>query len=251
MNRCVRAATAAAILTCGLGSIGCASKTGVTLGDRTRNAYDISWPDRYNYAARESVVAPFAQQAASGHFINQTLWNWYFEPGTDRLTPGGRDKLDSLARVAPAPDPRLNLQTARDIPYTPENADKILVMRDDLNARRAAAIKQYLGTLTGPATNYEVFVTDAPVPGIYAPFAVNSFRGQLFRYVGSIQGGSGGQGGGTGGGGGLGGGAGGFGGQGGVGGVGPGAGGPGSGGPGLTPGGSNPANPNAPGGPGM
>ena len=42
--------------------------------------------------------------------------NYYFEFGTDVLTPAGMEKLLSLTRVRPAPDPKLYIQTARDLP---------------------------------------------------------------------------------------------------------------------------------------
>jgi hypothetical protein len=159
--------------------------------DRYRNAYDVSWPERYNYAARESVLAPFAQQAATGHFIDQTLWNWYFEPGGDKLTPGGLEKLDALARATPAADPKLYIQTARDIVVTPENADKLRSIRDELNAKRAAAIKLYMSNQPGAPVAYVVEVHDAPVPGIYAPFAIAAIQGQVAGYKGGIGAGGG------------------------------------------------------------
>lgn len=201
MKRYFRAVAATAILAGGLGSAGCASGTGAGVGsveDHYRNWFDVSWPDRYNYAARESVVAPFSQQAATGHFIDQTLWNWYFEPGSDKLTPGGIDKLDALCRETPASDPRLYIQTARDLGVTPDNSDKLASSRDELNARRAAAIKKYMSTQPGAPVAYEVYVHDAPVPGIYAPFATTAFNGQRGGYKGGINPGA--SGGGTGGG---------------------------------------------------
>ena len=97
-------------------------KTGVTCEDRYRNAVDVSWPDRYNYAARESVLAPFAQQAATGHFIDQTVWNWYFEYQSDKLTRGGLEKLNvHSARETPnLLIPRSIIQTARDTRCAPQ-----------------------------------------------------------------------------------------------------------------------------------
>src|SRR5437762_2532643 len=197
MMRFYRAAGVAALLAGGLGSAGCAHKSGcgaggcgagggsgVSCDDRYRNWVDISWPDRYNYAARQAVVAPFAQQAANGHFLDQTLWNFYFEPGTDRLTPGGMEKLDALARETPAPDPRIYIQAAHDVPVTMENLDKVVAARNDLNGRRAVAIKRYLATEFGPPVEYEVYVHDAPVPCINALFAGNAFRGQAAGYRG-------------------------------------------------------------------
>lgn len=194
MKRYYRAVAATAIMICGLGSVGCANRTGVTLEDRYRNAVDVAWPERYNYQARESVLAPFAQQAATGHFLDQTIWNWYFEPGTDKLTQGGIDKLNALARETPGADPRLYIQTARDVTVTQDNADKINTIRDDLNARRAVEIKKYMATQPGVPVAYEVFVHDAPVPSIYAPFAVAAFAGQRGGYKGGLSGGAGSQG---------------------------------------------------------
>src|SRR5262245_38078538 len=110
MNRYVRAATAALLMAGGLGSVGCAHKAGCGGagggrdgregwdGSWYRNHIDTSWPDRYNFAARQATIAPFAQQAANGHFLHQTIWNWYFDPGTDKLNTAGLEKLNSIAR---------------------------------------------------------------------------------------------------------------------------------------------------------
>ncbi len=203
MNRYVRAATAALLMAGGLGSVGCASKTGATCDgggggrtgatcdDRYRNWVDTNWPDRYNYAARQAVMGPFAQQAATGHFINQTLWNWYFEPGSEKLNPAGMEKLDSIARSTPAPDTKLQIQEARDIAVTPDNADKVGALRADLTARRAAAVQRYMATQPGTPLSYEIAVVDMPTPGIYAPFANTAFRGQAMGYKGGISSGLG------------------------------------------------------------
>lgn len=191
MRRTIQAASAAAILTTLLGSVGCAHKEG-SLGDCYRNWWDESWPERYNYAARQSVLEPFAQQAYNGHFLEQTLWNWYFDPATDHLTAGGIAKLDTIARTVPMPDPKIFIQTARDIPASLETPEKSAAQRDELNARRAAAVKRYMASQPGliPVA-YEVFITDAPVPGIFSAFASKAFIGQLAGYTGAITGGSG------------------------------------------------------------
>jgi hypothetical protein len=188
MSRSIRAVASAAILVGGLGAAGCATSGGEhkTIEDCYRNAVDTAWPDRYNYAARESLLAPFSQQAANGHFLDQTVWNWYFEPGSDRLTPAGVERLDAYARTTPAADPRLYIQTARDLPVTPDNADRVVALRDELNAKRAAAIKKYMTTQPGTPVAYEVFVHDAPVPGIYSGFAVKSWRGQPMGFGGGL-----------------------------------------------------------------
>src|SRR5439155_11766631 len=85
MNRMIRAALAAAILTGGLGSIGCVHTGGSggcgsagggdrDAGDCLRNFIDPCYPERYQHAARGAVVAPFAQQVYNGHVLNQTIW---------------------------------------------------------------------------------------------------------------------------------------------------------------------------------
>lgn len=207
MNRYVRAAAAALLVAGGLGSAGCAhhgkttaggcgtggcgagGRSDVTCGDKYRNLIDTSWPDRYNYDARQAVLAPFAQQVANGHFLEQTVWNWHFEPGTDTLNTAGMEKLNSLARKTPAPDPKLYVQVARDVAGTPENLDKLGAVRDELTAKRAAAVLKYMASQPGNPVPYEVAVHDAPTPGIYAPFAAAAFRGQLPGYVGGLAGG--------------------------------------------------------------
>jgi hypothetical protein len=202
MKRLIRAALVAAILPVGLMSVGCAHKTGSACGDGDCGSagggghrggqgahgkwYDISWPDRYNYAARQSVVAPFAQQAATGHFLHQTMWNFYFDPGTDKLNAGGMDKLNSLAHATPGPDTRIYLQNAQDIATTHDNMDKVAAMRNDLNVKRAAAIQKYMTTQFGPPMAYEVLVHDAPTPGISGQFAGNAYRGQALGYRGGL-----------------------------------------------------------------
>ena len=192
MSRYFRAAVAALVMAGGLGSLGCASgpKQKSSLEDHYRNWYDTNWPDRYDYAARQGVLAPFGQQVANGHFLHQTLWNFYFEQGSDRLTPGGMDKLDSMARTNPGPDTKIYIQTARDLVVTPDNADRIVGMRTDLDAKRAAAIQRYMGTQPGGAVPYEIAVHDAPVPGIPGAFAGQSFRSQRSGYVGGLSSGS-------------------------------------------------------------
>lgn len=216
MKGYLRRAAAAAVVAGGVGAAGCAS-TGTTarggapdgcgfggcaagacadghahggwLGDCYRTWVDPCWPERYSAAARASVLVPFAAQVNNGHVLNQTIWNWYFEPGTDRLTPAGAAKLDSIARTRPAPDPRLYLQVARDVAVTPDTLDTVGAKRDDLTARRAAVVRKYMAAQ--PAIErmaYEVFVHDAIEPGIPSEFARTAYRAQGQGYRGGIGG---------------------------------------------------------------
>ncbi len=223
MNRMIRAATAAAILSGGLGSVGCVhtdrANRDATNGTRCANWIDPCYPERYSYAAREAVLYPFAQQAYNGHVVNQTIWNYYFVPGTDQLTPAGAEKLDSLARVRPAPDPRLYIQTARDLTETGDPV-KLADARTELDAKRGAAIQKYMSNQPafGGRVAYEVFVHDPDVPGIYSGFADYAWNYSLRGYRGGVSGGGTGT---------MGGGGGGMGGMGGMGGAGVGGGGAG------------------------
>ena len=213
MTRMIRAAAAAAILTSCLGSIGCMStgscgKGGCgsgglgghgargeghgVLGDCYRNFVDPCYPERYQHAARQAVIAPFAQQVHNGHVLNQTIWNYYFEAGTDKLTAAGLQKLDSIARTRPAPDPKLYIQAAVDVALTDANAAKINDIRAELDVKRAAAITAYLATVPAVApVAYEVYVHNAPVPSIIADAAANAYRGSLLDYRGGITGAAG------------------------------------------------------------
>jgi hypothetical protein len=200
MNRFVRAAAVAAIAAGGAGSVGCvhtdrsAGPADKTHGDgmRYRNWVDTCYPERYNATARQEVIAPFASQVNNGHVLNQTIWNWYFEPGTDKLTPAGMAKLDSIAQERPGPDPKLYLQAARDLRVTPDNQDKLGDLRNDLTVRRAVSLQRYMASQPSiNAVTYEVFVHDPPTAGISAEFAASSYRGQVQGYRGGLSAGGG------------------------------------------------------------
>jgi hypothetical protein len=162
---------------------------GIGGGDRYRNVVDTTWPERYSYDARRSVLAPFAQQVSNGQVVHNTLWNWYFEPGSDRLHPAGMDRLDAISRQSPGT--RIYLQTANDLVLSPDNASKIHELRDELNTKRAMVVEQYLASKPG-SPSFELAVHNGPTPKLYAPFATSALRSQLQRYTGGL----GGQGGG-------------------------------------------------------
>lgn len=152
---------------------------------------DPCWPERYNAKARQEVVASFAPQVQNGHALDQTLYNLAFEPGTDKLTAGGRDQLDILMRRRPAPDPRIYLATARDINYDADAPEKLVEGRNDLDSARSAAIQKYLGAQTaGRPQNFEVVVHDPMPVGDHADPVNRSIRLYHNSTVGSISGGS-------------------------------------------------------------
>lgn len=198
MKRMMRVAAAAVLVS---GGIGCTHNHGdrdgaAGGGGVYRSFVDPCWPERYNATARSEVIAPFAQQVNNGTVMNQTIWNWYFEKGSEKLTPAGMAKLDSIAQTRPSPEPRLYLQAARDLEATNDNLDKIAGDRETLTQKRAATVMKYLGTqpAIGNPTTYEIFVHDTPTLGMPASFTAASIRDQQRGYVGTLPGAQGGSG---------------------------------------------------------
>lgn len=138
---------------------------------------DPCYPERYWYASRQSVQAAFAPQVQNGHVLDQTVWNYHFEDGSDRLTPGGMEHLNYLARRRPVADPMIYLQTAHDLLYNPDK-DDYATKRFELDQKRAASIKKYLTAYAagGNAPPFEVQVHNAPDVGIGAIPAEASIR---------------------------------------------------------------------------
>lgn len=201
MNRMMKAA-AAAVAVGGLGALGCQSG-GPTAQDRANALFDPCWPERYNYEARQEVLAPFAAHAENGRIVDGTVYNFEFEPGTDKLAPGGMAKLDYLSRKRPAPDRIVYLQTARDLAYDAANAERLGPARADLDAKRAASIQKYLAATTaGRGLVFDVTVIDPNDITFSAAGPANAARAWPGRYgaTASVTPASGG-GGGTGGGG--------------------------------------------------
>jgi len=128
---------------------------------------DPCWPDRYANESRAAVVANFQPQVENGQVLDQTVWNSHFEFGTDKLNGAGMDKLDQIARRRPHPDPRVFLQTARDMAYDGAKPEEYAAKRQELDTKRVAAVQKYLSaTLTGRPTTFDIQVHDPAVPGI-------------------------------------------------------------------------------------
>jgi hypothetical protein len=68
-------------------------------------------------------------------------------------------------------------------------ADKVVEMRNELDAKRAQSIQKYLATVpTGSPVSYEVYVHNAATPGISSEFAARAYRGSANGYSGAITG---------------------------------------------------------------
>jgi hypothetical protein len=165
----------------GFGAMGCSG------GEHYRNLVDPCWMERYSGMARQGAITCFTPQVQNGTILDQTLWNHQFERGTDVLNPAGQDKLDQLVRRRPEPDPRIFLQTARDLAYNPEKPDEYAAARRDLDAKRASAIQKYLAAQTaGRPMNFDVLVHDPSNPGVPAIGVRNAILSQSAVYTGAL-----------------------------------------------------------------
>ncbi len=186
-GRITKALLAAAALACG--SAGCCLY---------RDLVDVSYPERHEYEARQSVNAALTTQAQNGHIVDQTIWNIYFDPGSDRLTPAGMRQLAALGRRRPAPDTVVYLQTANDVEIDPTNPEAMVEAREKLDSARQKATQRFLMAQTGLA--FEVVLPhDPPVPSLFGQEAVSiirdisgSARGTLTAAPGAGAGGGGG-----------------------------------------------------------
>jgi hypothetical protein len=154
----------------GLMVAGCTAAVTATSGClHPRDLWDPCWPQRYNFLARQEVIEGFAEQVHNGHILDQTVWNFHFEPGGDRLTPGGLEHLKYLARRRPCPDPVVFVETAQDVAYDPAAPEKYPEGRSDLNARRTAAVQKFLTAYTaGRDVAFNVVVHDPADVGMSA-----------------------------------------------------------------------------------
>lgn len=139
--------------------------------------YDRCWPQRYNYTARRAVIDGFAPQVQNGHVLDQTIWNYHFDANSDKLTPGGMQKLDYIARRRPNPDPNLFLATAHDVAYDPADPDKFAETRRDLDLRRVASVQRYLqAQMAGRPMAFDVQIHDPYPVGQSGVAAANQAR---------------------------------------------------------------------------
>jgi hypothetical protein len=187
MNGFMKKNLAMLCLAGGLGSVGCAG------GERYRNLVDPCEQQRYAAEARQAVITCFTPQVQNGQILDQTIWNYQFEPGTDKLNPMGLDKLDTLVRRRPEPDHRIFIATARDLTFNLDKPDEYAEARRELDDKRAAAIQKYLAVQTaGRPMKFDVLIHDPTEPGMSAVSARNIIMTNRMVYTGSLGGGAGG-----------------------------------------------------------
>ena len=144
MNGFIKKAVAGSCLSAGLISflVGC---------DHYRDLVDPCYPERYNAEAKHSAHDMLNVQNDKGHILEQTVWNWHFEPDpktggpSDRLNGAGMAVLQRISRTLPCPDFQLYLQNAQDMPYVEGvSPEKLVKARNDLNERRAQAVQRFM-----------------------------------------------------------------------------------------------------------
>jgi hypothetical protein len=121
-----------------------------------RNLVDPCWPERYNVIARANTREMSIAQSDMGHKLDQTVWDFHFDPGTANLNAEGRERLLYMSRRLPVPDFQLWLQF-------PHDSTKD---RDGLIAKRKDAIRTFLTANTMGANGgaYQISVHDHAVP---------------------------------------------------------------------------------------
>jgi hypothetical protein len=172
MNGFIKKTAAACCFSAGLVSFlaGC---------DHYRDLVDPCYPERWNSLSQHSARDMLNAQSDKGHILEQTVWNWHFEPDpktggpSDRLNGAGMAVLQRISRTLPAPDFQLFLQNAQDIPYVEGVApEKLVKARNDLNERRAQAIQRFMATEAAVhgGGSYQVAVHDfspTSLPALY------------------------------------------------------------------------------------
>ena len=192
MTRTVRTVAAVLLGLGAAGAIGCSnSRPGLQSGFQNVNNNN-SWPERNGYQARQAVLHPFETQMNNAKVGNNVLMNGYFEAGSDKLNPVGRDKLDQLSRKMPAPESTIYLQSSNDVAYDEKAPDKAIAARSDLDNKRAQAVLAYLGTRpSARGTNFEVQPVDIADAAMNSAGPAISIRGLPTQYRSTLAGQSG------------------------------------------------------------
>ncbi len=153
--------------------------------DCYRNIVDPCYPQRYEAESRKLVIGTMAPQVNNGHVLEQTVWNYQFEPGTDKLTPGAVNSLAYMARRRPQPDPIVYIQTAQDLPLDAGTVDKFAEERSKLDAKRVETVRKALAAMTaGRGVNFEVLVHDPHEVGMSS----NAMMRQIISRDAGVQG---------------------------------------------------------------
>src|SRR5262249_30300579 len=152
-----------------------------------KELYDRCWPQRYNNLAQREGNAAMTPQVPNGHVLDQTEWNDYVEPGTDRLLPMGQEALAYIARRRPCPDTTIYLATANDLPYDQNCPERFCGARQELDTRRVVAVQKFLtGLNCGRPVDYQVLLHDPADPSLATVGLASSVTQMYGRYRGGL-----------------------------------------------------------------
>jgi hypothetical protein len=125
-----------------------------------RELTDPCWPERYNYMANKEAGSAIGGVMNNGKVLDQTIWNYHFEPGTDRLTAGGLDHLAYLVRRRPQPEPHIYVQPSQDAGKDLAGLEK-KAARLELDRKRKRAIESFLAAhMVGKQSKIQVLIQD-------------------------------------------------------------------------------------------
>jgi hypothetical protein len=187
MNGFKQSALAMVFVAGALGAIGCHAE-----GERYRNLVDPCWLERYSAVARQDIVTSFTPQVLNGRILDQTMFNYDFEDGSDKLHPMGVKKLNELLQRRPQPDCKIYLATAHDQTYDPAKAEEFGDAKRELDMKRVASIQKYLAAATvGRPMQFDVQIHDPADPSMSAVSVRNAILSQRGSYVGTLGGGAG------------------------------------------------------------
>jgi len=141
---------------------------------------DPCYPQRYNFAARTEVCGSMTPQVKNGHILDQTIWNWMFDAGGERLNAAGMEKLNELVRRRPAADPVVFLATAQvgtDLTYDPAHPEALTENRHELDSKRIVSIQKYLNAQTADrGIAFQVVTHDPTEPDLPASAIAGTIR---------------------------------------------------------------------------
>lgn len=136
---------------------------------------DPCYPERWNCQARSAVQSRVAMQAKNGLDMEQTLFTYHFEPGSDKITPSGQNILARIATRRPSSFKEVFIQNSFDaMPSTDFDANRAEEFQQkmrDLNERRKRNVIAYLNMRKpqdGDTTPWQVAVSFPSRVGMYS-----------------------------------------------------------------------------------
>jgi hypothetical protein len=177
------------VITKAVWAAGCSGLLATNLGCNCtyRDFVDPCYPQRYSAESRDAVHDAFAPQVQNGHILDQTMWNYHFEEGTEHLNQAGLEHLAYLARRRPVADPVIFLQTAQDLRFDPTNPDRFITARNELDSKRVQSVQTFLRTQCGGrAIDFQVSVHDPSEVGMPAAPASTAIQKLYGGYQGNL-----------------------------------------------------------------